>query len=259
MLLAAMSAAGAVTGAIARYDGAVAEHMVLRNREDWVPRDTMIDAGLYSVSLDDEVSQDFLRLLPTSEHHWITASDTGWIPAPYRNFHRDQGTPMLCLVPLCVERRLVGWMGLGFDEMQPPTQASNELLRFLSDQITLSVEMDRLAQEAQRGAVALERELAAQRRANELARANDALRRSVARLAESRSLAEFLKHLLSETIQLLDGAIAQIFCTTARAIPWQPTSESVGLGILPLRPGCCPQSCSGSRSRLTSPLRGSGC
>ena len=123
MLLAAMSAVGAVTGAVARFDGLTAHHLVLRARDAWIPSEVLIAAGLHAVTLDDPVAQDFLRLLPTSEAHWVTASDNGWMPAPYRSFHKDQGTPTLCLVPLLIERRLVGWIGLGFDDHRPPTDS----------------------------------------------------------------------------------------------------------------------------------------
>jgi hypothetical protein len=71
-----------------------------------------------------------------------------------------------------------------------------ETLQALTHQATLAFQLTRLAEAAKQAVITREQEQAAQERAAELAKANDALKRSLTSLAMNQSLEHFLGNVL---------------------------------------------------------------
>lgn len=94
----------------------------------------------------------------------------------------EMGHRMLATIPLKVGKQVLGYLGLAFADVQPPTEIKLEQANALTQQIALALQISRLSEEAQKAAVAKlnevvarEREQAAQERAAELATINEAL------------------------------------------------------------------------------------
>jgi len=80
----------------------------------------------------------------------------------------------------------------------------------LSHQTAFAIQLTQLAEEAKHAAVAREQEKAAQERAAELAKANEALARTSQRLVEQPDLSAFLSHVALEAIAQLNADSAMI-------------------------------------------------
>jgi signal transduction histidine kinase len=128
-----------------------------------------------------------------------------------RGFHKQIN------VPLNVGERTVGALVVRMHQQFEITPEKVELAWALANQVALVLEMSRLAEEAQQAAVAKlneviarEQEKAAQERATELERANDALARTAARLTEQGDLNHFFDELLLETSRQLEADSAHL-------------------------------------------------
>jgi len=143
-------------------------------------------------------SQEIADRIFATPGHWWAATDDPLMPAPIRVWHEAQGHCSAAHVPMWRDGRALGFLGLGFREAAQPSEAKLEMVQVLAQQATLAFELTRLADEAREAAVAREREQAAEARAAELARANAALTRSTARLAEQADLGAFLDTVLVE-------------------------------------------------------------
>lgn len=130
--------------------------------------------------------------------HWWVPVDDPLMPADSRAWHEAQGHRSAANVPMFRDGRPLGFLGLAFREPVRPSEAKLEMVQVLAQQATLAFELTRLANEAREAAIAREREQAAQERAAELARANAALTRSTARLADRGDLDAFLGTVLVE-------------------------------------------------------------
>jgi signal transduction histidine kinase len=112
------------------------------------------------------------------------------------------GLAVELICPLVVGGRAVGKLVVYRDGDGDYTAADLALAEALSRHLSLVVQARRLADEVRRqevaAAVAAERERAAEERAGELARANDALRRITDRLGANDDLSEFLAAALGE-------------------------------------------------------------
>jgi signal transduction histidine kinase len=84
------------------------------------------------------------------------------------------------------------------------TTEETELAHALANQAILALELTRLAEEAKQAAIAREQEKAAQARAEELAKANAALRQSIDALAAQSSIASFLSVTLQAIAEVLE-------------------------------------------------------
>ncbi|RCJ18530.1 hypothetical protein A6S26_28660 [Nostoc sp. ATCC 43529] len=91
------------------------------------------------------------------------------------------------------------------------TKQQVELGYALAQQITLAIRLCQLADEAKVSAVAREQEKAAQQQAAELAKANQALRRSIIHLTTAKSLHSFLVAILQEACQASGATSACVF------------------------------------------------
>jgi signal transduction histidine kinase/PAS domain-containing protein len=126
-----------------------------------------------------------------------------------------QGTSACVLM---VGDRPLGLLAMAFPQPVAFSSVEEELVLALAQQIALVLQLTILGESDKQAALAKlnevlarEQEIAAQERAAELAKANEALGRSLNRLANERNLDSFLEHVLQEALQMLHGAIAQIF------------------------------------------------
>ncbi|MBD2021124.1 GAF domain-containing protein [Leptolyngbya sp. FACHB-36] len=136
-------------------------------------------------------------------------------------WHVELNVPLV--VDDCADGALVIYRSA--DEQFTPAEVT--LAESLGKQLALAMQANRLATESKlkavETAIAREQEKAAQERAVELAKANDALGRSLNRLANNRNLNSFLGHVLQEALQMLDGAIAQFFIYDPEADTLMPS------------------------------------
>lgn len=101
-----------------------------------------------------------------------------WWPAS-AEYHTRRGHVEVWNVPCVLRGELVAHLGLAFREPRSIVEATARTLTALAQQMTLALELTRLAEEAKRAAITKEQEKAAQIRAAELAGANEELKREV--------------------------------------------------------------------------------
>ena len=89
---------------------------------------------------------------------------------------RARGKMHVVAFPLVAGQTILGVMGMAFGSKNDIIERQTELVGGLANQAALAVQLTRLAEEARQTAVAKEREMAAQERAAELAKVNDALK-----------------------------------------------------------------------------------
>lgn len=100
-------------------------------------------------------------------------------------------------VAIRIGEESVGFMGLSFKEERHPSPALKEMLKTLAQQISLALEVSRLAAAAREAAIAREQEKAARARAGELAKTNAALKATLGTLATGASGRDILSGIIS--------------------------------------------------------------
>ncbi len=113
-------------------------------------------------------------------------------------WHREQGHISIGHLPLMQGEEAIGFLGLGFTTPNRPSPEKLEMARALAQQVTLALELQRLAEDAKQAVIAKEQEKAAQERADELAKANNALKRNLDSLATQPELEAFLQSVVNE-------------------------------------------------------------
>ncbi len=208
MLKAALKVSGAHSGVVVLIEGDFVRHAVLFEKAGLVSSSDQAARGLLRTPFSPELREMAQRILE-AEDAWVVYPDEPIHPSSFQQFHREQGNRAIRLVPMRICNRLLGWLGLGFAEQEPPLGRSFTLLRLLAEQMTMAVEMLRLAEEAKQAAIAREQEKAAQERAAELVKANDALRRSLNTLATDIDLSRFIGHVLKVVADCLDSPLTE--------------------------------------------------
>jgi signal transduction histidine kinase/PAS domain-containing protein len=112
-------------------------------------------------------------------------------------------------IPLFIGDEFLGHFGLAFTNKKVIDEQNLELLQALANQAALAIQLTRLAEEAKRAAIALEQEQAAQERAAELVKANEALKQTVDVLATETNLNCFLGHVLQVIANQLDAPLTE--------------------------------------------------
>ena len=107
-------------------------------------------------------------------------------------------------VPLWLGEQTIGALTVYIPADRSFTQQQIELAYALAQQVTLAVQLTQLAEEAKEAAIAREQEQAAQERAAELAKANDALKQTVDVMVRELNLDNFLAQVLLVVNQHLD-------------------------------------------------------
>lgn len=109
----------------------------------------------------------------------------------------SSGIDALLLIPLVFGPQLVGVLSVRMTGHRELDQEDMEFAQSLAQQATLAIELARLAEQGKQIALANEREKAAQERAAELAKANEALRGCLDALASVPELDEFLGQVMA--------------------------------------------------------------
>ncbi|MBD3887131.1 GAF domain-containing protein [Phormidium tenue FACHB-886] len=140
-----------------------------------------------------------------------------WFPEAAA-YHRNLGHRMVWHFPFQIGGNVVGYLGLAFREARSPSDVLRETVQALAHQASLALEIKRLAAQATQATVAKlneviarEQEKAAQDRAAELAKANDALKRSLTLLADEPSLDKFLGYVLQTIADQLGDRSGAIY------------------------------------------------
>jgi signal transduction histidine kinase len=145
--------------------------------------------------------------MATSAIHQQVAREYGLDAAAW---YGTRGVSRLLNVPLILGDTTIGALIVFFPHHRHFTEQQIELTYALAQQVTLAIQLTQLAEEAKQAAIAREQEKAAQERAAELAKANEALRRSVERLAASGTLNSVLDSFLLESVAVTDAAAGAI-------------------------------------------------
>lgn len=113
-------------------------------------------------------------------------------------FHDALGHRFVVCLPMIHGEDVIGFIGLAWDKsaIVGPSENLIEVGWVLAQQATLAVRMTRLAEEARHLAIAREQHLAAQERAQELAKSNQALQESIDALGLINNLNDFLPTVL---------------------------------------------------------------
>jgi PAS domain S-box-containing protein len=117
----------------------------------------------------------------------------------------------LLLVPLLVHNKLVGALSIRIKEQRGLRPAEIELAQALAQQASLAVHLTHLAESSRQVAILEERNLAATGRAAELARANQALKKTLDVLATDPEIDEVLGHVLTVVTQVLEGTVSTLW------------------------------------------------
>lgn len=131
--------------------------------------------------------------------------------AAYRAYVEEKGIQSVLAVPLFLGPELLGSCTVRSTSRTTYTPEEIDLAHALAQQAVLAIQTTRLAEKAKQTAVAREQEKAAQERAAELAKANEALRRCLDRLAGEPDLDSILHHILSEIVVQLDARGLAVF------------------------------------------------
>lgn len=174
----------------------------------------------------------------------LTHRSKGKMPPEGAAFVNRMGWAWELNVPLVVADVTEGALVVFRPDDSPFTDADISLAEHLAKQIALAVKISRAAEREREVALMREQELATQKLAQALRRANDALRRSTAQLISSDNLHQFLEVALEEAVaaagsesgavflwnapcdelsavaMVLDGAIVDIASDT-RTEPWR--------------------------------------
>jgi signal transduction histidine kinase len=138
-------------------------------------------------------------------HDPINDPKLKYTPAQQARFSAS-GIRALLLIPLVFGKQLVGTLSVRMAGDRQLDQDDLEFAQSLAQQVTLAIELARLAEQAKHTALANEKEQAAQERAAELAKANEALRECLDALASVPELDEFLGQVMGAMTRQLGAA-----------------------------------------------------
>ncbi len=125
-------------------------------------------------------------------------------------WHRQFGTRTVLTVPMILGTKTVGFLGFAFKRKTNLTSEKGDLMMALAQQAALATQLIQISQKEQVAAIAREREKAAQERAEELVKANEALQATVDATSQVLELDELVPKVL--------GIIGKVFETDKCAI-----------------------------------------
>ena len=134
------------------------------------------------------------------QHHILVESELMSQWPEIAAYHRVREHKMVWEFPFQTGTKIAGYVGLCFSHTEPLHDLARETVEALALQIALALELTRLAEEAKQKAVAEAQEKAAQERADELAKANQIIRRSADGLAVTQNVEDVLTIFLREAI-----------------------------------------------------------
>jgi signal transduction histidine kinase len=201
MLRSAAEAAGSHTGAVVLLDADGTHYrfaaVLERSGGLAIPSASLLMPNPVTPEL-----QGWIDEMVRSTDNWPVAPDDPLHAPEIVAFHEAQGNRALRHIPMMADTRLVGWLGLGFADLEPVLADKFALLQALADQMTMAVELLRLADAAKMAAIAFEREKSAQERADDLANVNSVLTSSLRRMSGARDMRELLAHVFGEIVRV---------------------------------------------------------
>ncbi|MGR3276208.1 GAF domain-containing protein [Acaryochloris marina NIES-2412] len=132
----------------------------------------------------------------TLDEHHPEAAEAYWpesIP-----WHQAEGHLSSTCACMKVGGKPIGFIGFAFRHVAVLSDEQLEFIQALTNQATLSIHLTRLGEKAKQAAISQEQEKAAQERAAELAKANEAISNSLTTLAASPELDQFLGTIIVE-------------------------------------------------------------
>jgi GAF domain-containing protein len=125
-------------------------------------------------------------------------------------FHRSRGEQGVICTALMLGEQPLGMLGLVFRDRMEFKASEFAFFQALAQQATLAIQLTRLSEETKQAAIAREQEQAAQARAAELERINEAMRRGIERLAEAENIDTALDGFLLEAVTITNADIGGI-------------------------------------------------
>ena len=165
-----------------------------------------------------------------SEPQEWSSEDPGWIALqrkrPFLDYdavNNQRNTPVqkaylsalgvesLIWIPLVFGEQLTGMLTVRIAVKRRIDEEELEFAQALAQQVTLGLELARLAEQTKQSALVIEREQAARERAAELAKANEALLECLDALASVPELDEFLGQVMAATTRQLSASSSALF------------------------------------------------
>ncbi len=230
-------------GLLKRIENTEHEFVALVRDGVVVPKTLWPEERIITESPDDTRRDSFgvIRSLMSGEDRWILVDDDfeRWAPGT-AEFHRRAGNQAMMLWPFQNADEVVGYIGIGFNHTNVPSQIQCETLKALSSQASLALELNTMTAEVERAATLREQEKAAQQRVAELAKTNEALKQTLDIVAFEPELNKVLGHILasitkqlespSSALWLLDGVSgrfhAHLVCQEGRIIEFNRENKS---------------------------------
>lgn len=157
-------------------------------------------------------SKAWNKIAEAGGYSWFSYDDESYHTPPYAlEWQRSMGHQAILPVPLLVGDQALGFMALFFDHSALPVQEHVEFARVFAHQAAAAIQLARLGEQARQAAVSQERERAAQERVAQLALTNDALTRTLDRLASESSLDAALGHVMVAITQQLGAVSAALW------------------------------------------------
>jgi PAS domain S-box-containing protein len=128
-----------------------------------------------------------------------------------RAYFSALGVKSVFLIPLVFGEQLTGMLSVRIGVKSQIDDNNLQFAQALAQQVTLALELARLAEQAKQKALAMEREIAARQRAVDLAKANEALLQCLDALASVPELDEFLGQVMVATTQQLKASSSALF------------------------------------------------
>jgi len=212
-LLEAMRAAGAKGGAFTLYENGhfkdivcLAQFGELVSEAVWRREPFIIETPQV---LGANIGVFFARLMQEKITRDGLSDAWNWWPAA-AEYHQRSGHIEVWNVACIARGQVIASFSLGF-AVVPDIHSVESMLIALAQQAALALELHRLSDEAKQKAILHEQERAAQDRATELAKANEALRSLNAKLTSDMDLKQFLGFVLVEAARSLDADAGAVF------------------------------------------------
>ena len=178
-------------------------------RELW-PGEEVSAQGRFVTRLD---SHGVIARILSGEVVTVAVDDqpAAWSPGA-ADYHRRMGHKQFVNFPVSAANEVIGYLSLAYCDTRSPSPEQLRMIDVLRVQAALALQLQAMAEQMRRGAVARTRETEAQRRVEEIAKANGALQRTIDALSAAHGLEQMLPMVLrivSETFGALSCAIYQ--------------------------------------------------
>ena len=151
--------------------------------------------------------------LPTSPN------ENFWWPETL-SWHLQEGHSQIACARMMTGDAPIGFIGFSFRDRTNHSPTQLEFIQALTNQATLCIQLTRLGEEAKQAAILQEREKAAQTRAAQLTRANQALKTSLDSLAQQPKLDSFLQRVVDEAAVQTGAASGHLFVVDEATNCW---------------------------------------